>query len=425
MHLKYFTCLFLFFFLLVKLSYSQKADSVLFLAELIDEGIKNNPQLKAYRSTWQSAQARVPQAGALPDPMFNLNLLNLPADHLVFNQEAMTGKQLGLKQTVPFPGKLDLKEKIARSGVLISQSAFKELKNRLIKNISQTYFDLFYVDQSIATTQKNQALLAEFAKIAEKKYQVGKGLQQDVLKAQVAHSQMSERLIALTEQRKKIEIQLNMLLNRPAATKLGKPILPAFKRFPFQKDRLAGQVEKNRPLLKAWQFKLQQSREKIALAKRNYWPDFTLSLAYTQRSILQNGNGGVDFLSGGIGFNVPIYFWRKQSKRLEENQVNRRRVQENFVNVRNKVLAALETTLSVLRKDSRLIELYKDGIVPQASQALQSAMIGYQTDKADFLTLLNSQMTLFNFQLKYTRLLTEYNKNLAELAFITGNHQEI
>ncbi|HED11921.1 MAG TPA: transporter, partial [Caldithrix abyssi] len=133
----------LFFLLIcVGIGVGQETKNVLVLENLIEEGLENNPQVKAFYTKSRADEARVPQAGSLPDPMVSLNVLNLPVDNFVFDQEPMTGKQLAVKQTFPFPGKLSLKENIARKGANVSQANWEELRWQLIRNIKVTYYKL-------------------------------------------------------------------------------------------------------------------------------------------------------------------------------------------------------------------------------------------------------------------------------------------
>jgi len=390
------------------------------LDDLIAEGIANNPQLKAYRHTITADSSRSKTVGSLPDPTVSFNILNLPVNSFSFDQEAMTGKQVLLRQNFPFFGTLGLKEEIADKNTTVDTESYREVKNRLMRDIKTVYYDIYDVDEAITTTGKNRELLREFVNIAEKKYAVGEGLQQDVLKAQVELSKMIDRLITLEQKRSRLISKLNALLNRPAGRKFGQTDKPVFSSFTINQDSLSLEIEKNRPLLKAWRVKILQSDDKISLAKKDYWPDMSIFVAYTQRDVLQNGTGGVDFMSGGITLSVPLYFWRKQDQKITEEQFVKKQVQENYYNVRNNVLAELDIVLSDLDKNSQLVSLYKTAIIPQASQALQSAMIGYQTDKVDFLTLINNQMTLFNFELTYAGIISAYNKNQAQLEYIVG-----
>ncbi|MFN2126725.1 MAG: TolC family protein [Anaerolineales bacterium] len=332
----------------------------------------------------------------------------------------MTCKDIALMQMFPFPGKQGLREDIAKSAADISRDKNLELKNQLIKNIKQTYYDIFFIDQSLETVQKNRGVLQDFIRIAQSKYSVGKGLQQDVLKAQVEFSKLEDKSITLTQKRQATIARLNALLNRPAGTPLGKTIVPEPDSLNLDFAQLQNLANENRPLLQAWNSMFQQSAKKVSLAKKEYLPDFKLGIAYTQRDKLENGMGGIDYLSGLFSVDIPLYFWRKQNKKVEETRYNQDMVQQSYRNVQNQVYADLDKSLSDVEKNYRLLELYKSGIIPQATQSLNAAIAGYQTNKVNFLTLLNNQLTLFNFELDYYRFLSDYRKGIADLEAATG-----
>jgi outer membrane protein, heavy metal efflux system len=400
--------------------FGQENDKPLILDDLIEEGLANNPQLQSFYTKTQADLAKVPQAGSLPDPLVSLNLLNLPTDNYVFDQEPMTGKQVAVKQKFPFPGKLGLKENIAQKGADVSDANWQELRIQLVRNIKLSYYDLYYVDEAISTTEKNRDLLVEFVKIAEQKYAVGSGIQQDVLKAQVEHSKMIDRLIKLEQNRESIEARLNALLNRKASQPFAKTRKIAYNELKLVQDDLEALTTGNRPLFKAWISRIEQSEERIALAKKQYMPDFSIFAAYTQRDELQTGLGGADFFSAGITLELPLYFWRKQRKRVEETQLLRQSVEQRYMDIKSQTFSKLDDAITELYKNNKRLELYKTSIVPQASQSLQSAMIGYQTDKVDFLTLVDNQITLFNLELEYSRILSDYNKDIADIEYLTG-----
>lgn len=402
-------------------TFSQNTEELLVLETLIEEALANNPQLQAYRYQALADSFKIPQAGALPDPMVSLNLLNLPVDNFVFDQEAMSGKQIAVKQNFPFFGKLGLKEDIARKNAKVTQANYQELKSQLFRNLKHIYYNLFYVDEAINTTQKNYTLIEEFVKIAEKKYSVGKGLQQDVLKAQVELSKMTGQLINLKQNREQLEANLNKLLNRPVHQPVAKTTKPAYLADSYNRENLEKTTLEQRALLYAWRLRIEQRKAQTALAQKSFLPDFSVFMAYTQREVLQSGMGGVDFLSGGITFNIPLYFRSKQDKQVQEKQIARKQAEAGYQNVLGQVDAALDNALSEWDKNAQLLDLYKTGIIPQAAQSLQSAMIGYQTDKVDFLTLINNQKTLFNFELEYNKILSAHYKNLAELEYVTGS----
>lgn len=407
--------------LLFRTGIAQSPDSTLILPEIIQEALASNPDLQSAENSWHASLAQIPQAGALPDPVLSFNLMNLPVSSFAFDQEPMTGKQVGIMQMFPFPGKQGLKEDIAREGAAVSEARYRELRNQLIKNVKTTYYDLFLVNKSLETVRKNSDILQEFVRIAETKYSVGGGLQQDVLRAQVELSKMTDRQINLRKQREGVEARLNALLNRPVAAPAGHPAAVEFSTFPFSLDSLKSLAEHHRPLLQAWEATVRQRDEQVRLARKAYLPDFSLGVAYTQRDVLQSGMGGADFLSGMLSVKVPLYFRRKQSRQVEESRYHQISAQRQYQEVLNRVYAGIDASLAGVQNNERLINLYESGIIPQAGQALNSAIAGYQTDKVDFLTLLTNQINLFNFELDYYRVLSEQRKGIAELEALTGS----
>lgn len=409
-----------FFLLTFAVNINLFAQERISLDKMIQEALENNPDLKSTENSWQSELAKVPQAGALPDPQLSFNLMNLPVNSFDFNQEPMTAKQVSLMQMFPFPGKQGLREDIAVENAAISEARYAELRNQLIKNVKLNYYNLFFVDQAIEITQKNTETLDQFTKIAETKYSVGKGIQQDVLRAQVELSKMMDKQIKLVQQREELEAQLNTLLNRPVVSVMGKTEELHFTDFAYDYGSLKEIADGNRPLLQAWQAMVNQSDQKLRLAQKEYLPDFSLGVAYSQRETLQSGMGGVDFFSGMFSMNLPLYFWRKQNKKIEESQLAKLSSQEKYDDIKNQVYSELDKVLSDMEKNKRLVELFQTGIIPQASQSLKSAISGYQTDKVDFLTLLSNQINLFNFEQDYYRVLSDYYISIAKLEAAVG-----
>ena len=185
------------------------SDNMMILNELINEALENNTELQASYHIWQASEKGEIYAGALPDPVLGFSVMNLPTDTYTFDQEPMTGKQISLMQMIPFPGKLGLKEKIAGQESYINEMSYLETKNALIEKVKSVYYELYYIDKAILKTDKNAALMRQFTRIAETRYRVGKGLQQDVLRANVEQSKISAKLIRLKQQRRNLNTQLN------------------------------------------------------------------------------------------------------------------------------------------------------------------------------------------------------------------------
>ena len=238
-------------FICLTFSPASTQEQIIQLNELISEALKNNPNIQASYNAWQAANSRVPQAGSLPDPMLGFNLMNLPVNSFDFNQEPMTGKQVSLMQIFPFPGKLGLREKIADETAHISEMQHQELRNQLVRNIKLIYYDLYYNERAIEISQKNRALMNQFTQIAETRYRVGKGIQQDVLKSQVELAKIDDRIIRSTQNREKLLAHLKLLLNRKSEEPIkGNFVIEEIDRLKnFEMSNLKSLADQNRPLL--------------------------------------------------------------------------------------------------------------------------------------------------------------------------------
>ncbi len=64
--------------------------------------------------------------------------------------------------------------------------------------------------------------------------------------------------------------------------------------------------------------------------------------------------------------------------------------------------------------------LYQTAILPQARLTVESALAAYRVNRADILMLLDSQMTVFNYETSLVAAMANHNKALAEIDLLTG-----
>lgn len=395
--------------------------AVLSLDEAVEAVIRYNPALKVFNWKIKRVDEKLRQAGSWMDPTLRFGLMNVPIESRVFDQEPMTGKQLSLMQRIPFPGKLGVKADAVSYELMAVEEDKLELEGMLVRSVTEDYFNLYLTDQSIMINTKNIGLLKSFVEIAETRYSVGRGIQQDVLKAQVSLSKFEERLINLNFDRKKIVARLNTLMNRDPQTPLIISDSLSKTENILSESELMELVEESRPLLKAIKHRI-KSKEKMAKYSRKLiLPDLAVGVAYTQRDELAGGTlGGADFLSVNVGFSLPIKPGNRQSSKVEESEASVRIFEESYNNALNNARRDIEINYSDIDKGNELIALYMERLLPQARQSLNSALSGYQVDKVDFITLLNNQVTLFEHQINYYRILSEYEKSIARLEATVG-----
>jgi cobalt-zinc-cadmium efflux system outer membrane protein len=386
--------------------------------QLVDEALQNNPEILAAKKRWEVYKERIPQARALEDPMFGFGIINLPTS-FSFHQEAMTMKEFSISQRFPFFGKRKLTGEMAGKE---AEAVFTDIQGKIhqvIRDVKTAYYDLSHVYRSTQVTQRNKEILENFAKIAETRYSVGEGIQQDVLKAHVEVSKMVDDLIMLSQKKRALEAKLNALLNRPPETPVGEPEEVIFKKFPFTIEELQKMALEMNPALQGMKKMIEAKEKAYALAKREYYPDFNLRFAYGQRDKLM-GMRQDDMLTGMVEINIPIFYKSKQERKVAETMADIKSAEAQYQSMKNEILFMIADMGSMAQRVERQIDLYKTGVIPQASLQVNSALSSYRVNRADFLTLLDSQMTLYKYELEYHLALTEYEKRVASLGAAVG-----
>jgi cobalt-zinc-cadmium efflux system outer membrane protein len=413
-----------FLFLLLSLfpfsfSSAQSEGPLLNVDQLIEEALQNNPEILAAKAKWEVYKEKIPQAFTLEDPMFSFGIINLPTN-FSFRDEDMTMKEFSISQKLPFPGKRPLMKEMAEKEAEAVSTEIQAKVHQVIKEIKTAYYELSHVYRATEVAQRNKEILESFAKIAEAHYSVGEGIQQDVIKAHVEVSKMIDELIMLEQNKRALEARINILLNRLPETTLGKPEDVILTNFPFTIEELKKMALEMNPALKGMKKMIEMKQKAYDLAKKEYYPDFNLRFAYGQRDNGPEGMKRRNMLTGMMEVNIPIFYKSKQDRKVAEVKADIQVAEAQFQAMKNEVLFMITDMTSMIQRVERQLELYKTGIIPQASLQINSAMSSYRVNKADFMTLLDSQMTLYKYELEYHQALTEYEKNMASLGAVIG-----
>ena len=389
------------------------------LDKLIREALANNPELKAEENKVDASSQVPSQERSWDNPQVGFGIMSLPGNSFSFDQEPMTQKQVTLTQRIPFPGKLPLKGKIADKDVDIAKEAFSEKSNDLVMQVKTVYWDLLLVNKTIAVTEQNRDLLRDFVKTAEGRYAVGKGIQQDVLKAQVELSKMIDMLILQQRRRESLIARMNTLLYRPLdakVTEIEGQDLDALKPAPlvFSAGELEKMAEENRPALAGAKRKIERSGLAVKLAKKDYYPDFDVSVSYGQRDFMP------DLVSGFVTVSIPLWHKTKEDRKVAEQRANETMAEEQYNSLKNDISFSLKNAVLEIQQYGDQIDLFQTGLIPQARAALDSAIAGYGVNKVDFITLINNQITLYNYRIEYYRILTDYENTIAAIEAAVG-----
>ncbi len=407
--------------LMLGLHTAQAAEG-LSLDNAVAEALSANPGLAAIGARAQ-ALAEIPeQSNTLPDPVLSINLANLPLDSFSFTQEGMTQLQVGITQALPYPGKLALRSEAALHEVGAAVADVAEKRLQLVRDIKTVWWNIFYLDRALEVIAQNQILLAQFVNVAEVRYTVGRGLQQDILLAHLELSTLSDSALRAENMRKNEVNRLNVLMDRPARQEVQLPLsveeaLPLLN----SPEALQQQAETIRPKLKAQSERLSAARSRVDLAKKEYAPNFKVGAVYGLRSG-RDPDGGRRADLGSIMFsmNLPLYTGSKQDRSVDQRNAERLQQQYQLHDQRNQVISQVEQAMTDYHYSRERTVLFQREIIPQARQTVDAMLAGYQVGKVDFLDLVRSQTTLYNYETQYWKALSAANQAKARLVAAVG-----
>jgi outer membrane protein TolC len=393
------------------------ADAPTPLSSLLQEATQNNPDIRAARAAWQAA-AQVPsQVSTRPDPQVTVQNLSVgsPRPFAGYSNSDFAYIGFGASQDLPYPGKLKLKGEAAQQDAAVSRDRLEDVRRGVIGQVKEAYFQIGYLQQTLDVLDRNGKLLEQIERIADARYRVGQGTQQDVLKAQL---QRTKLLLEIEHHHGAMNTQqalIRKLLNRPpdSGEITAEPLVETPLR--YSSNELLTKARENNPAVSENREMVKRESLGVEMARKDRYPDFNVQYIWEHTASQFR-----DYYVLSFSARLPIYRRRKLNPEMAQSveELNRSRreyesqVQSAFFDVRNDYIAA-ETA-------SQMLKIYREGLIPQALATYQAGLASYQTGRLDFESLFSAFMDVLNFDSEYWKTLMEHETALARIEQITG-----
>lgn len=394
--------------------HAPQSGPVITLAEL-EAAAQNNAELIALTKRVESTRARTQYAGSLNDPAVSYRNWGVPLSRpWDFNSSQ---HMLMLERDLPGKGKRGLRTQVAEQEVVASEAMVEAKRRQILSAARAAFFDLVRNEHELKLHQEQVELGRQALESARIKYTVGRVPQQDVMKAQVALSRLSEHLIDIERDGLIARAQLNTLLGRD-------PSQPISVRGDYHPPLLLPTVQElqlvamqNRPELRAAGAKIKGSEASLELARKAYTPDFKVAGGYM---LMPAETFRRNAYMIEVGMNLP---WLNRARHDAEIAEATAESTVQAAEARaTKAIVLQEIQEAYIRANAALqmAKLYTGTLKPQAEATFQSAVAAYQADKADFLNLLESQNTYLEVEYDSYKALSEYETRLAQLEQAIG-----
>jgi outer membrane protein TolC len=394
---------------------SAPAAAPLSVDEAVAEALQSNPEIRASVRRLSLAQLKTTTARSLNDPMFMVRdwdtPLRKPWD---LNQAQM---MFSVQQTFISKEKRDVRSKVAGEDAEAAASDLESVRQEVTAEVRKACADLMRNADERKLLDRQASLLKEALSVTLVQYTTGKVPQADVLRAQMAITRLDEHLIELDEERDTARATLNALMGRRPDEELeiaGNYAAPRDLPPIEELERLA---ILNRPELAGLRTQIAKSKSGGQAARLAMKPDFTAALGYM---VMPAGSASRNAYMAEMTMNLP---WLNRN--LHDSQAKQADavtdVAQADLQARSAAvfLEVRQAQIATLAAEKR-VKVYRDTLLPQAEAAFKASTAAYQNNRAEFLTLIDSQNLLLDVQTAYYKASSATDAGVADLERAIG-----
>ena len=385
------------------------------LSQLLAEAATNNPQISAAEHGARAARQMAPQATTLPDPKFTYQQFSVgsPKPFAGYTNSDFAYIGVGASQELPYPGKLRLRGQVAERDADTKQAEIEVTKTGIADAVKADYLQLAYLQQTLGILRQNEAVLDELIQDATVHYQVGQGMQQDVLQAQVERTKIVREITMHHQLMGQVEAHLKGLLNRDqgSADIVTKDLVES--PFKHTSEELLAMVRQGNPQIEVDASSIRKQEAQLESAKREGKPDFELGYMYENTDRKYR-----DYYV--LSFDVRFHRKKRVNAEIAEAAEDRAQSQQTLNAHLEQQLAEVQQGYIKATSDEELLKEYREGLIPQSDAAYRATLNSYASNREQFTHVLSYFTGVLNLKLEYAQTLEDHESALAHLESMTG-----
>jgi outer membrane protein TolC len=345
--------------------------------------LAHNPELQAMSFEAEAAATRPGPAGALPDPMFAIELEDIDRDRPRLAPDEVGQTAYQLRQRFPLWGKLGLAREAAEADAHSVAGSRDAFALAALATAERAYAEYWYTARATEVVDRLLAVVTDLEALARARYSTGLAPMQDSLKAQVERTAMQRDLIELGAMRAESAAMLNAVLGRapsdPLIDPAGTPELPVA----FDYDALLARAGVTHPQARAASDAARAAAIRRDLTYRNRYPDITLGVAPVQR--------GDRFESWDLMLELEIPL-QQGTRRAQEHEARAMEAAAaaRAEAVRTELRGEVGARWARWQAAQRQLELVETTLLPQSEANYRAAVASYRVGAVDFTTLLEA-----------------------------------
>lgn len=360
------------------------------LGDLLRQAEALSPAIHAAGARLEAARRMPSQVLAPPDPEVSIAYTNDGVSRFTLGESGDTTLALTWTQELPYPGKRPRASEAATFDAERAAKDLERLRLEVAAAVKTAYADLYRIDQTADILRETKSVLESLAQAARRRYEVGEGIQESVLKAQTEILRLEAEIARVDQDRRAVEVRLNAAVGRAADAPIGRARALPEATLPGDPEEAADNAAAASPAIGVLEAVVRREEAGVRLARLNLKPDFVWSASY------QNRDGLDPMVMGMFGLRLPLYRQKKQDQSLLQRESELLAARHDLTDLQLRTRAAVRELFARARRADRLVVLFGQGVIPQARGALESAQAAYGVGRLQFLDLLNDLTVLLN-----------------------------
>jgi len=396
--------------------YAQQSNDIATpLAVLLQEATNCNPDVAAATHAWKAASHKSDQVRILPDPKFTVQMLSVgsPRPFAGYTNSDFAYIGFGASQELPYPGKLRLRAEAEDRAADVAHEQIGQTTASIADSLKTAYLRLAYLQDTLKLFEESKDVLSELVKNATAHYEVGQGMQQDVLQAQVEHTKVVREIAMHHQEMGDIQAQLKGLLHRPQSSPdiVAEPLRESTLH--VSSSDLSNSVEQNNPDVRMRAATVRQQDVALDSAKREGKPDFELEYMY------QNTDSKYrDYYM--LTFNMRLPHRSRVRAEVAEASERLAAAQSQLDSEKQKELTDVQRQIVAATSQDEVLKDYRQGLLPESEAIYLATLNSYSANRDTLAHVLSAYLSLVNLKLDYEQTLLDHETALAHLETLTG-----
>ncbi|MEO8657127.1 MAG: TolC family protein [Bryobacteraceae bacterium] len=402
------------FLLLTVLSLSLSAQE--HLRPLLQEALRNNPEVQAAQKKYEAARQRPQQATALPETMVSLGYSSTgsPRPFAGIGVDPVANAGVMVTQELPYPGKRGLRGAVADREAQAEFEQYQATQLSILARMKSAWQRLTTANETLSILERNRDLLREMLRVTEARYATGGTAQAELFRAQTQISALELRMEKTRQETRARQAELNSLAGRPMQMPLGRPEPLPSPDLTATPDDLLQAARQNAPMLRRNRKMIERGELAVNLARKDFLPDYALSGGYYNMGRMS------DMYQVRVDLKLPLFSRGRIRAGIAEQVATLSAARHEYEAAEQTTAYRIQEDLLMAQTSRKLLRMYRDTVIPQARLTFESSLPSYQTGRLEFATLLSSVMAVVEYEMSYQEELQSYHLALVRLEEMTG-----